>query len=150
MLHEQIKTDLIAALKSGDKEKAGVLRFLISAVKNFQIEKKAQDKEYLSDEDVLLVITRQAKQRKDSIEEYAKGGRDDLAQKERAELAILEIYLPTRMSEEEVKKIVDQRAAELGISDKSGFGKLMGVAMKDLQGKADGAIVKKIVEEKLS
>lgn len=149
-IHQQIENDLKTALKSGDKEKAGVLRFLIAAVKNFQIEKKTQDEQYLSDEDIISVLKRQAKQRKDSIEQYEKGGRAELAEKEKSELEILENYLPVQMSEDEVRKIVETKAKELGVSNKSGFGKLMGAVMKELQGKADGSIVKKIIEEKFA
>jgi uncharacterized protein YqeY len=150
MLHQTIESDLKTALKSGEKEKAGVLRFLISAIKNFQIEKRMQDKQYLPDEDIVLVLKRQVKQRKDSISQYEKGGRKELAEKEKAELAILESYLPEQMSENEVRKIVETKMAELGVSDKSGFGRLMGAVMKEVQGKTEGNLVKKIVEEKLS
>ena len=149
-LHEQIETDLKSALKSGEKEKAGALRFLIAAIKNFQIEKKAQDEQYLSDDDVISVLKRQAKQRKDSIIQYEKGSRAELAEKEKKELAILENYLPAPMGENEVRKIVEAKMEELGISDKSGFGRLMGAVMKEAQGKAEGDVVKKIVDEKLS
>lgn len=149
-LHQQIENDLKLALKSGNTGKAGVLRFLISAVKNFQIEKKAQDKKYLSDEDVILILKRQVKQRKDSITQYERGGRLDLAEKEKKELKILEGYLPTQMSEEEICKIVERKKAELGISDKSGFGKLMGAVMSEIKNKAEGETVKKVVERKLS
>ena len=90
MLHQQIEAELKSSLKSGEKEKTGILRFLIAAIKNYQIEKKLKGEEYLKDEDIIAVISRQAKQRKDSISEYEKGGRSDLAEKEKAELAILE------------------------------------------------------------
>ena|SRR4030042_2685291 len=150
MLHEQIENDLKVALKSGEKGKTGVLRFLISAIKNFQIEKKAQEKKYMSDEDIISVLRRQAKQRKDSIDQYEKGNRVDLAQKEKEELAILEAYLPTEMGEDEIRKTIEAKAEELGVSDKLGPGKLMGAVMKELRGRADGNVVKKIVEEKFS
>lgn len=150
MIHQKIESDLKSALKTGDREKAGVLRFLISAVKNHQIELKKKDQEFLSDEDIITVIRRQVKQRKDSIDGYKQGGRSDLAEKEKKELEILDKYLPLQMSEEEVRKVVDQKAEELGVSDKSGFGKLMGAVMKELQGKTDGNVVKKQVEEKFS
>src|SRR4030066_1998315 len=106
MLHEQIESELKSALKSGEKEKAGVLRFLISAVKNHQIEIKAKDEEYLKDEEVVAVLRRQVKQRKDSIAEYEKGERTDLAEKEKAELAILENYLPKQIGEEKIREVV--------------------------------------------
>jgi uncharacterized protein YqeY len=149
MLHEKIESDLKSALKSGEKEKAGVLRLLISAVKNFQIEKKLQDKDYISDDDVVSVFKRQAKQRKDSIEQYEKGGRVELAEKEKKELEIIEGYLPAQMDEAKIREIVKAKISELGITGKFGFGKLMGAVMKETAGQADGAAVKKAVEEEL-
>jgi len=148
-LHQQIEAELKSALKSGEKEKAGALRFLISAIKNHQIEIKAKGEEYLKDEEVVAVVRRQAKQRKDSISEYEKGGRTDLAEKEKRELAILENYLPAQAGEEKIREVVKSKIAELGIADKSGFGKLMGAAMAELKGQADGDAVKKVVEEEL-
>jgi uncharacterized protein YqeY len=150
MLHEQIQSDLKTALKSGDREKAGTLRFLISAIKNFQIEKRAQDKEYLPDEDIISVLKRQTKQRKDSIEQYEKGGRADLAEREKTELAILENYLPAQMDEAKIREIVKAKMQELSVSDKSGFGRLMGEVMKEAAGQADGGAVRKIIEEELN
>lgn len=149
MLHQQIESDLKSALKSGEKEKAGVLRFLISAIKNYQIEEKLKGEEYLKDEDVVAVIRRQVKQRKDSVAEYGKGGRADLVEKEKAELAILENYLPAQLDEAKIREIVRAKKSELGIADKSGFGKLMGDAMAELKGQADGDTVKRVVEEEL-
>lgn len=149
MLHEQIEGDLKAALKSGDKDQAGVLRFLISAVKNRQIELKAKDEAYLSDEEAVAVVRRQVKQRKDSIAEYQKGGRADLAEKEKKELGLLENYLPVQMDEEKIRAAVKAKMAELSVSDKAGFGKLMGAVMQELKGEADGDAVKKVVEEEL-
>jgi uncharacterized protein len=149
MLHQKIEAELKSALKSGEKEKTGILRFLISAIKNHQIEIKAKDEEYLKDEDVVAVIRRQVKQRKDSIAEYEKGGRQDLAEKEKTELNMLENYLPAQAGEEKIREIVKAKKSELGIIDKTGFGKLMGVVMNELKGQADGDAVKKVVEEEL-
>lgn len=149
MIHKQIESELKSAMKSGEKEKIGVLRFLISAIKNHQIEIKAKDKEYLKDEEVIAVIRRQMKQRKDSIAEYEKGGRQELADKEKAEMAILENYLPAQASEDKIREVVKAKMAQLGVADKSGFGKLMGVAMAELKGEADGDAVKKVAEEEL-
>ena len=149
ILHEQIEGDLKAALKSGDKERAGVLRFLISSIKNYQIEIKAKNEPYLKDDEIIAVVRRQVKQRKDSIAEYQKGGREDLAEKEEKELTILEKYLPAGISEEKIREIVKAKISELGITDKSGFGKLMGAVMQELKGEADGDAVKKVVEEEL-
>lgn len=149
MIHQQIEAELKSALKSGEKEKTGVLRFLISAIKNHQIEIKAKGEPYLKDEEVIAVIRRQVKQRKDSIAEYEKGGRADLVEKEKTELDILENYLPAQADESKIREIVKAKKAELGIADKSGFGKLMGAAMAELKGQADGDAVKKVVEEEL-
>ena len=149
MIHQTIQADLKSALKSGEKEKTGVLRFLISAIKNHQIEIKDKGEEYLKDEEVIAVIRRQVKQRKDSIAEYEKGGRPELADKEKAEMTILENYLPAQAGVEKIREVVKAKIQELGITDKSGFGKLMGAAMAELKGQADGDSVKKVVEEEL-
>lgn len=149
MLHEQIEAELKSALKAGEKEKAGVLRFLISAIKNHQIEIKAKDKPYLPDEEIVKVLRRQTKQRKDSVAEYEKGGRTDLAEKEKMELAILENYLPAGISEEKIREVVKSKMQELSIVDKTGFGRLMGETMKEFKGQTDGDAVKKVVEEEL-
>ena len=149
MLHQKVEAELKSALKTGEKEKTGVLRFLISAIKNHQIEVKAKGEEYLKDEEVIVVIRRQVKQRKDSIAEYEKGGRQELADKEKAEMAILENYLPAQADVEKIREVVKTKIAELGITDKSGFGKLMGATMAELKGQADGDAVKKVVEEEL-
>lgn len=148
-LHQQIESELKSALKSANMEKAGILRFLISAIKNHQIEIKAKGEEYLKDEEIITVLRRQVKQRKDSISEYEKGGRADLAEKEKKELVILENYLPAGAGEEKIREIVKAKIAELGITDKSGFGKLMGAVMAELKDQADGDAVKKVVEEEL-
>ena len=149
MIHQQIETELRSSLKSGEKEKTGILRFLMAAVKNFQIENKLKGEEYLADVDIISVVRKQVKQRKDSIAEYEKGGRADLAEKEKAELAILEKYLPAQIDEKKIREIVKAKISELGVIDKSGYGKLMGAAMAELKGQADGDAVKKVVDEEL-
>lgn len=149
-LHQQIESDLKEALKSGEKEKAGVLRFLISALRNHQIEIKAKDKDFIEDDAALFVVRRQIKQRKESIAEYEKGNRPELAEKEKEELAILEAYAPAQMDEEKIREIVKAKARELGAVDKSSFGKIMGAVMKETKGQAEGDVVKKIVEEELN
>jgi len=148
-LHQQIENDLKDALKSGEKERAGVLRFLISYLKNYQIEIKAKDKEFLEDSDALAVVRRQIKQRKESIAEYEKGNRPELAEKEKKELAILESYAPAQMDEGKIREIVKAKKEVLGITDKLGFGKLMGAVMQETKGQAEGDAVKKVVEEEL-
>jgi len=140
---EKIKKDLIKALKQKDKTKVSVLRMVQSAIKNLEITKK---REKLTREDIITIIKQQIKQRKDSIEQFKKGNRKDLAEQEEQELAILEKYMPKQMSEQEIKKIV-QKIISSGISE---FGPVMGKAMAEIKDKADGSLVKKIVEQELS
>ncbi len=127
--------------------KTSTLRFLIAALKNEKIDLK-QDQ--LSDEDVIKIITRQVKQHNDSIEQYRAGERLELMAKEEQEVAILKTYLPTLMSEDEITQIVLAKKEALGIADKSSMGRLMGEVMKELKGKADGLLVKKVVENSLN
>lgn len=149
-IKEQIKTDMIIAMKAKESNKVTVLRGVLAAFTNELVAKKMTPQEILPEEDSLAVITRLAKQRKDAIQQFTDGGREDLAADEKAELAILETYLPKLMSEEEVKKVVKAKIAELGITDKTGMGQLMGSVMSELKGKADGGVVKKLVDEALS
>lgn len=148
-LKEQILSDLKDALKSGDVLKRDVLRLLFGVIKNAEIEKKKKE-EGLNDEEVIEVIKRSIKQRKDSIEQYEKGERSDLAEKEKKELEILSVYLPEQMSEEKVKEEIKKIISSVGAVSQKDFGKVMGMAMRNLKGQADGDVVKKIVEEELS
>jgi uncharacterized protein YqeY len=137
---EQVEMDFIAAYKEKDEAKSSVLRLLKSAIKNEEIKKR----EPLSDDETIKIIQREIKQRNDSIVEYEKGGRADLAQKEKTEISILEIYMPTQMTDEELENIVKNAAG--GETD---FGKIMGKVMPAVAGKADGnrvsAVVRKIL-----
>src|SRR5680860_643508 len=144
MIHEEIRGEIKEAMKAKDELRLRVVRSLVSAFMNEVIAKKRKPDEMLSDEDALAVITKQAKQRKDSIEQFRAGNREDLATNEEAELKIIEKYLPTLMSREEIKPLVLAKKEELGITDKSKVGLLMSAIMKDLKGKADGADVKSI------
>lgn len=130
--------------------KLSVLRGMLTAFTNELVAKGMKPQEELGDTEALTVIKRLAKQRKDSIDQYKKGGREDLAAQEKEELAILETYLPVRMSREEIKKIAQAKIAELGVADKSKMGMLMGAIIKETQGAADGADVKAVVEELLA
>ncbi|MES2953546.1 MAG: GatB/YqeY domain-containing protein [Patescibacteria group bacterium] len=147
MIHENLKGEVKKAMLAKDELRLSVIRGLIAAFTNELVAKRRQPQEMLSDEEALAVITRQVKQRKDSIEQFTAGGRPDLAGSEKAELAILEAFLPEMMSEEEVRKVVVAKKAEMGLSDKAEAGKFTGVIMKELKGKADGSLVKKIVDE---
>jgi uncharacterized protein len=145
-LHRDIRSQMQKAMKDKEEVRLSVLRGLVSAFTNELISKKKKPNEELSDDETLLVIQRGAKQRKDSIEQFRKGNREDLAEKEEAELKILEEYLPQMMSREEIEKIAKTKKEELGINDKSKIGVLMGSVMKELKNKADGKIVKSVIE----
>ena len=122
------------------------LRAMVAGFTNELVAKERKPSEMLSDEEALTVITRLSKQRRDSIEQFKKGNRDDLVKIEEAQLAILETYLPKLMDKNEVEKIALVKKEELGISDATKKGMLMSALMKDLRGKADGTLVKEIVD----
>lgn len=147
-IKEKIHNDLKEAMKAGDALKRDTLRMLDSAIKNTEIEKMKRETG-LADEEVIEVAARAVKQRKDSIEQYEKGGRADLAEKEKQELEILLAYLPEQMDEDNIREVVKGVIAETGASSKTDMGKVMGQAMGKLKGQADGNVVKKIVEEVL-
>lgn len=148
-LIEQIKGEIKEAMKSKDQVKLTVLRGLTSSFTNELVATGKTPHDEVTDELAMTVIKRASKQRKDAIEQFEKGGREDLSQKEKEELEIIESYLPEMMSEEQTRELVLKKKEELGISDKSGMGQLMGAVIKESQGQADGAVVKKIVDEVL-
>lgn len=141
-LHTDIKNQIKEAMLAKDTLRLGVVRGLVSAFTNELVAKKRKPDEELSDEDALAVISRQVKQRKDSIEQFEKGSRQDLADVEKAELAVLEKYLPAQMSEQEIVAYVNSKQKP-DIAQKNQF---MGSIMKELKGKADGMLVKKAVD----
>lgn len=121
-------------------------RNMLSSFTNELVSKGKKPNEMLADEEAIAVIARLSKQRKDSIEQFKKGNREDLAAKEQEELAILETYLPKMMEKNEVEKIAKIKKEELGITDATKKGMLMSALMKDLKGKADGSVVKEVVD----
>jgi len=135
-----------SAMRAKDSVKVTTLRGLLSAFVNESVAKKRKPDEELSDDEVLEVIRRGVKQRKDAVEIFHKGGREDLAQNEEVEVKILNEFLPAQMSQEEILKIAEVKKAELGITDKSKMGMLIGAIAKDMKGKADGATIKRVVE----
>lgn len=148
---EQLENDLRNVLKSRNLFVAGVLRLLLSSLHNKSIEKRSQGKDSsLIDEDVLEVLQKEAKKRKEAMVFYEKGGRKDLLEKEQNELKIIESYLPAQLSEEEIKKIVETAISQSGVATEKDFGKVMGLAMKELKGKADAAAVSRLIKEKLA
>ena len=146
-LSEKINQDLKDAMKSGDKTRLSVVRSIRALILEF--EKSGANKE-LSSEDEIKMLSTAAKKRKDSIEQFRNAGRNDLADTEEAELKILSEYLPKQMDENEIKNEVIRIATEIGAKTKEDFPKLMPLVMKELKGKADGKLVKSIVENLLA
>jgi hypothetical protein len=145
-MFDQIQNDMKTALKSGEKVKANTLRLLISKLKNKAIEVGSS----LDDKQILQVIQRTAKQHKESIRMYKDGNREDLVEQEQAELDIVERYLPSMMSEEEVNIVVESIIQETGATTMADFGKVMPQVMKKGAGKIDGSIAQSILKSKLS
>ena len=148
-LSEKIQDDLKEALRGKNEVAVSTLRLLIAASKNFEIA-KGEAGYKARDEEIVGVIQRQVKQRKESIEAYKAGNRQDLADKETKELEILENYLPEKMSEEQIRSLVPQTIKETHASSVADIGKVMGLLSAQLKGKADLSLVSKIVREHLS
>lgn len=146
-LKQKIVDDMKQAMKAGDGVKRDTLRMLDSMIKNTEIERLKKE-EGLSDGEVEQVISKAVKQRKDSIAQYQAGGRADLAEKEQKEVEILSAYLPEQLGEEEIRKVVKETITALSAS-KADMGKVMGMTMGKLKGKADGNDVRRVVEEEL-
>lgn len=144
-LQEELKQSMLAK----DALKTSVLRLLLSAINYYEINKGGAGYE-ATDEDVLSVVQKEVKQRKDSIEQFKAGNRQDLVDKETKELEILQTYVPAQMSKEEVKQIVQDTIQEVSATSIQDMGKVMGSLMPKLKGKTDGGLVSKIVKEELS
>lgn len=147
-IREDLVNQMNQAMRSQDKARLETLRFILSAVKNKEIELKKRT-EGLTDEEVLQVISSMIKQRLDSIEQFKKGGREDLVQKEDAELQILKSFMPPQLSKEEVKEIVSKIAKDINAISIKDMGRLMKEVMPKLTGKADGKMVSDVVKEAL-
>jgi len=148
MIFEKISKDYIQAMKARDSLRIGVLSYIKSVIKYREIENREKEKE-LTDDDVVDVISKEVRKREESIEMYKNGEREDLAHKEEEELKVLKEYLPAQMREEEIRKTVVQIIEKLGATDSKDFGKVMKEVMIEIKGKANGALIKKIVEESL-
>jgi uncharacterized protein YqeY len=149
MLKKQLQTDLRDSMLAKDAEKTSTLRLLLSAITYYEIQKGGAGYE-ATDEDVLAVIGREVKQRNDAIEQFMIAGREELAAKELKEKAILEVYLPEQMTEEDIRKLVVEAVKKTGASTPQDMGKVMEVLMPQVKGKADGTLVSKIVKESLA
>lgn len=145
-LHEQIKNNIKDCMKAGDKVRLEVMRGLVTAFTNELVATSRTPQDMLTDEEAIKVITRASKQRKDSIEQFTKGGRTDLVDIEEDQLKILEEFLPKLMERSEIEEVVKNKIAELGVIDPTKKGMFMASIMKDLKGKADGSLVKELVD----
>lgn len=160
-LKNKINEDINFAMKSGSNDIVDALRFLMSAIKNKELEKRSRlSKEIkqsdellrlseLADEEVVAVIISEIKKIKESISQYEGGGRKDLAEREKKGLEILKKYVPEEMSGEELRSVVKKKIAEFGGATVKDFGKIMGFVMSDMKGRAGGDMVKKVIEEEL-
>ena len=149
MLKQKLKDQLKNSMLARDVLKTSVLRLLLSAINYYEIQKGGAGYE-ATDEDVLSVVQKEAKQRRDSIEEFKKANRPELVEKETKELEMLQVYLPQQMSEDQIREIVKQTIREMGATTVAEIGKVMGSLMPKVKGKADGGMVSKIVKESLS
>ena len=145
-MRESILNDLVAAMKNKDKEVLAVLRMVKGAIQLEEINKKQE----LNDEDIIAVLSKQIKTRKESIVEFEKAGREDLITQTKGEIEILSKYMPEQLSEEEVLKVIDEAFDTVKPEKPSDMGKLMGFVTPKLKGKADMSFVSKTIKEKLS
>jgi len=145
-LLKKLQEEMKSAMKSGDKERLATIRMLISEIKKVQIDAQKE----LSDDEIIKILQKYAKQRKDSIEQYRKAGREDLAEKEERELQIVQEFLPQPLSEEEIEKLVEEAIKETGASSMKDMGKVIKLVIEKAQGRAEGSVVSKIVKAKLS
>jgi|SRR3989344_742104 len=160
-LKDTINDDIKSAIKTGLNNEASALRFLNSVIKNKELEKRnrlskegrplieLEELSKLADEEIVSVVLGEIKKRKESIIQYKKGGREDLAKKEAAELEILKKYVPEEMSEDELRSVIKRKLAEMGKISAKDFGKIIGGIMSEVKGRAGGESVKKIIEEEL-
>ena len=145
-LAERISEDMKQAMKNKDKLRLSVIRMIRSAIKYAEIEQKTT----LSDEQIIDVLTREVKQRRDSLQEFEKAGREDLSEAVKLELEVLKDYLPQQLTEDELRAIIQETVGQVGASTKADMGKVMGALMPKIKGRADGKLVNQLVQEKLS
>ena len=149
-LKERIGEDIKSAMKAKDKIRLETVRGIKKAILEKEVALRPQGQESLTEEQEIEILAQLAKQRRDSIEQYNNAGREDLANKEQQELAILETYLPEQVADSELETIVDEIITSVGATSPKDLGKVMGVAMKQLKGKADGKKIQALVKSKLS
>lgn len=145
-LSERLNEDMKRAMKNQDKFSLSVIRMIRSAIKNVEIDQKKT----LDDNEVLDILNREIKQRKDSLHEFEKAGRDDLAESLKKEIEVIAVYMPEQLTEEEIRAVVQQTIQETGASSKADLGKLMSALMPKVKGRADGKLVNQLVQQLLS
>jgi uncharacterized protein len=146
-LLERLNNDMKQAMKNKEKDKLSVIRMIKATMQNEAIKLGKQE---LSEEEELTVLSREMKQRKDSLHEFDKAGRSDLVEKLQQEISVVEIYMPKQLSEEEIADIVKQAIVEVDATSKADMGKVMSAIMPKVKGKADGSLVNKLVQQHLS
>ena len=145
-LKAQLTADMKASMKSGDKHRLGVIRLILAAIKQIEVDERIE----LDDTRVLAVLDKMTKQRRESISQYRNAGRDDLADVEQAEIEVIQVYLPEALSDEEISALVEQSIASTGAESMRDMGKLMGVLKPQLQGRADMGKVSQLIKSRLS
>ena len=146
-VRDQLRSDLRDAMRARDVPRRNTIRMVEAAIKNAEIDKRGKE---LAESDVLAILQRQVKQRRESIEQFTQGGREDLAEKERVEIAIIEAYLPQQLSRDEVEARARAVIEQVGAAGPGDRGKVMGMLMKDLRGQADGSLVNAVVGDLLA
>ena len=145
-LKDRITGDMKAAMKGGDKSRLGVIRLILAAIKQIEVDERIE----LDDERLLAVLDKMVKQRRDSITQYENAGRTELADQEKFEIGIIQEYLPQQLSEEEIASLIDEAMQATGASSMKDMGKLMGMLKPRLQGRADMGAVSAQIKQKLS
>lgn len=146
MIKDRIREDMKAAMRSHDAARLSTIRLLLAAIKQREIDEQIE----AGDEDVLAVIGKMVKQRRDSVEQYRSGGREDLAANEQAEIDVLSTYLPQQLSDEEVAAIVEEAVAEVGMTGMAAMGKVMSVVKPRVNGRADPGKVSALIKARLT
>lgn len=146
-VRDQLRSDLRDAMRAKDVQRRNTIRMVEAAIKNAEIDKRGSE---LAEADILAILQRQVKQRRESIEQFVQGGRDDLAEQERVEIAIIEHYLPRQLSREEVEVRARAAIEQVGAAGPGDRGKVMGVLMRELRGEADGSVVNAVVSDLLA
>ena len=146
MLKQQIQADMKAAMKGGEKRRLGVIRLILAAIKQREVDERIE----LDDDQVLTVIDKMVKQRRDSITQYENAGRDELAEQEHYEVGICQAYLPEALGDDEIQSLLEQAMAETGAAEMKDMGKVMGWLKPKIQGRADVGAVSALVKQKLA